>query len=255
MCRNNFLRNEHRCASRWCWCSPTRRTTSTLDCHMCNSRPPSGDPDGAYNEGRSCRRNASPGSQVATGRGWLPYQCCKYSRQTGQFGTAVGPPAETGAGEVRFSMVTYLVWFHSILVFGSVSYLCLVPFHTCVWFHSLLVWFHSTFVFGSIPYLCLVPFHTCVWLLYLIWVGIRLKPPLGNAAYVACLPLLCQGSEWLNGKSIRLVFRRSWVRIQLDPEFFSMDLFLIFSTNKKKNIIHECLLSSPVNNIQPLYLI
>ena len=22
------------------------------------------------------------------------------------------------------------------------------------------------------------------------------------AAYVACLPLICQGSEWLNGKSV-----------------------------------------------------
>ena len=32
-------------------------------------------------------------------------------------------------------------------------------------------------------------------------VGIRLRP-LGNAAYVACLPLLCQGSKWLNGKSV-----------------------------------------------------
>ena len=30
---------------------------------------------------------------------------------------------------------------------------------------------------------------------------IRLRP-LGNATYVACLPLLCQGSEWLNGKSV-----------------------------------------------------
>ena len=43
-------------------------------------------------------------------------------------------------------------------------------------------------------------------------VGIRLKP-LGNAAYVACLLLLCQGPKWLNGKSVWLVFRRSWVRI------------------------------------------
>ena len=34
-------------------------------------------------------------------------------------------------------------------------------------------------------------------------VGIRLRP-LGNAAYVACLPLLCQGSEWLNGNLERL---------------------------------------------------
>ena len=89
---------------------------------MCNSRPPSGDPDGAYNEGRSRRRNASPGSQVTAGCGWLPYQRCKYSRQTGQFGAAVGPSTETGTGEVRFFMVTYLV-----------------PFHACVWFHSILV--------------------------------------------------------------------------------------------------------------------
>ena len=33
--------------------------------------------------------------------------------------------------------------------------------------------------------------------------------PLGNAAYMACLPLLCQGSKWPNGKSIWLVFRKS----------------------------------------------
>ena len=31
--------------------------------------------------------------------------------------------------------------------------------------------------------------------------GIWLRS-LGNSAYVACLPLLCQGSEWLNGKSV-----------------------------------------------------
>ena len=43
-----------------------------------------------------------------------------------------------------------------------------------------------------------------------------------------CLPLLCQGSELLNGNSIRLVFRSSWAQI------------------------HERLLSSPVNNIKPL---
>jgi len=32
-------------------------------------------------------------------------------------------------------------------------------------------------------------------------VGIQLRP-LGNAAYVACLPLLFQVSKWLNGKSV-----------------------------------------------------
>ena len=109
--QKQFSYNEHRCAS-WCWCSPTRHSWTVT----CNFRPPSGDPDGAYIEGRSRRCDASSGSQVATGRGWLPYQRCKYSHQTGQFGAAVGPPTETGAGEVRFSMVTYLV-----------------PFHTCVW--------------------------------------------------------------------------------------------------------------------------
>ena len=30
---------------------------------------------------------------------------------------------------------------------------------------------------------------------------------------LACLPLLCQGSKWLYGKSVWLVIRRSWVRI------------------------------------------
>ena len=43
-------------------------------------------------------------------------------------------------------------------------------------------------------------------------VGIQLRP-LGNAAYVAYLPLLYQGSKWLNGNSAWLVFRRSWVWI------------------------------------------
>ena len=54
-------------------------------------------------------------------------------------------------------------------------------------------------------------------------VRIRLSP-LGNAAFVACLPLLCRGS---NGKSVWLVFRRSWV-------------YWILIINK--NIIHEGLL-------------
>ena len=62
-------------------------------------------------------------------------------------------------------------------------------------------------------------------------VGIWLRT-LGNAAYVACLPLFCQGSKWLNGKSVWLVFRRSWVRIS--ARFFPVDLFLTLST---KNII------------------
>ena len=63
-------------------------------------------------------------------------------------------------------------------------------------------------------------------------VGIWLRP-LGNAAYVACLPLLCQGSKWLNGKSFWLV----WIPAG----------FLIFFCS-----IHECLLSFPINNVKPL---
>ena len=35
--------------------------------------------------------------------------------------------------------------------------------------------------------------------------------PLGNATYIVCLPLFCQGSKWLSGKNIWLLFRRSWV--------------------------------------------
>ena len=37
---------------------------------------------------------------------------------------------------------------------------------------------------------------------------------------------------------------------QLDPGFFSLDLFLTLSA--KNLIIHECLLSFTVNNIKPL---
>ena len=54
-------------------------------------------------------------------------------------------------------------------------------------------------------------------------VGIQLRP-LGNAAYVACLPHLCQGSKWLNGKSVWLVFRKSWVRIPAVHGFISHSL-------------------------------
>ena len=63
-----------------------------------------------------------------------------------------------------------------------------------------------------------------------VWIQLK---PLGNAAYVACLLRLCQGSERLNGKSVRLVYRRSWVQIQLDPRFF-YHLFLTLSTKKEE---------------------
>ena len=61
--------------------------------------------------------------------------------------------------------------------------------------------------------------------------------PLGNAAYVACLPLLCQVSEWLNGKSVRLVFRRSCVRTPAGSRMFSVDLFLTLSAKTTKRML------------------
>ena len=51
-----------------------------------------------------------------------------------------------------------------------------------------------------------------------------LAEPSGIAAYVACFLLLCQGSKWLNGKCIWLVFRRSWFESQLDPRFVFFSL-------------------------------
>ena len=41
-------------------------------------------------------------------------------------------------------------------------------------------------------------------------VGIRLRP-LGNATYVACLPLLCQGSKWLTSIQKVLGSHPSWI--------------------------------------------
>ena len=80
-------------------------------------------------------------------------------------------------------------------------------------------------------------------------VGIRLRP-LGNVAYVACLLLLCQGSKWLNGRSVWLAFRRSWFRIPTGSRIF----FHGFTSHSlsKNIIIHDRLLSIPVNNIKPL---
>ena len=56
------------------------------------------------------------------------------------------------------------------------------------------------------------------------------EAPIGNAAYVACLPLFCQGSERLNGKNVWLVFRRSWVWIPAGSRIFSVDVLLMLST-------------------------
>ena len=39
-------------------------------------------------------------------------------------------------------------------------------------------------------------------------------------AYIACLPLLYQEYKWLSGKSIWLVFRRSWVQITAGSQIF-----------------------------------
>ena len=67
-------------------------------------------------------------------------------------------------------------------------------------------------------------------------VGIWLRP-LGNAANVACLTLLWQGSKWLSGISIWLVFRRSWGWIPaLDPGGLAMWM-LQFYGNTVKGII------------------
>ena len=67
-----------------------------------------------------------------------------------------------------------------------------------------------------------------------IQLGLSRNPTdsLGNAAYVACLLLISLESEWLNGKSVWLAFRRSWVRIPAGSRIFSMDLFLTLSPNK-----------------------
>ena len=62
-------------------------------------------------------------------------------------------------------------------------------------------------------------------------VGIRLRP-LGNAAHVACLLLLCQGFEWLTGKSVWLAFRRSWVRIPATSWIFFCGFYFSLSQQK-----------------------
>ena len=71
-------------------------------------------------------------------------------------------------------------------------------------------------------------------------VGIWLRP-LGNVAYVACLPLLCQGSKWLNGKSIWLVFRRYWVWIPAGSQIFFP--WIYFTPSQPKNTYCNILIS------------
>ena len=44
-------------------------------------------------------------------------------------------------------------------------------------------------------------------------------------------PLLCQGSKWLNGKSVWLVFWRSWFESQLDLGFFPWSYFPLSQQN------------------------
>ena len=67
--------------------------------------------------------------------------------------------------------------------------------------------------------------------------GVRISWSLAEAcrqaAYIACLLLLSQGSKWLNGKSVWLVFR-SWVRI---PAGSRMNLFLTLSA--KTSLFNE----------------
>ena len=76
--------------------------------------------------------------------------------------------------------------------------------------------------------------------------GIRLRP-LGNPAYVACLPLLCQGSKWLNVMIVWLVFRTV---LGSNPGFFPWIQY--FSLSQKKHYIYESLLSFTANNIKSL---
>ena len=51
------------------------------------------------------------------------------------------------------------------------------------------------------------------------------------------LPLLCQGPKWLNGKSIWLVFRRSWLPIPAGSLIFSV---IYFSLSQHKNLSTNC---------------
>ena len=48
---------------------------------------------------------------------------------------------------------------------------------------------------------CMEEYHSYMYVVSSCIIGIRLRL-LGNAAYVACLPLHCQGSKWLSGKCI-----------------------------------------------------
>ena len=64
--------------------------------------------------------------------------------------------------------------------------------------------------------------------------------PLGNFVYVACLLLLCQGSKWLNGKSIWLVFRRSWVWIPAGSRIFFHAFISHFSTRTSLSTSGYC---------------
>ena len=70
------------------------------------------------------------------------------------------------------------------------------------------------------------------------------------AAYVACLPLIsARGPSGLVVRASDYYSEGLGFESQLDPGFFSVDLFLTLST---KIIIHECLLSLTVRNIKPL---
>ena len=64
-------------------------------------------------------------------------------------------------------------------------------------------------------------------------VGIQLRP-LGNAGYVACLPLLCQRSKWRNSLT-SIVFR---VQIPAGSRIFSVNLFLTLSTKHHRSKLY-----------------
>ena len=55
---------------------------------------------------------------------------------------------------------------------------------------------------------------------------------------VALLPLLCQGSKWLNGKSIWLVFIWSWVWITAGSQIFPPWIYFSLSQQKHHSLHH-----------------
>ena len=105
--------------------------------------------------------------------------------------------------------------------------------------HINMHYTHNT----TYPTACIYsPMHTLQRLREWESVGIRLSP-LGNAGYVACLLLLCQGSKWLNGKSVWLVFRRCWVWIPAGSWIFFLWIYFSLSHQKHHSrfLLYTCI--------------